>query len=423
MSGFKETEIGLIPEDWEEKSISDLFDIKQGKSVSKKNRIGNNQKPFLRTANVFWGRIDLTVLDEMNFEEKEEETLKLKKNDLLVCEGGDIGRTAILVNDLNGIYYQNHLHRLRVKNEQLVPVFFMYWMIYCFQYTNFYGGIGNKSTIPNLSKSRLSSLKFPLPIIAEQEKISQILSLLSDVLNKQNQIIQNLQELKKALMQKLFTEGLNSETLKDTEIGKIPESWKVSEIKKYINKTYQRNTNLLPDKEILYIDVSSISNSTFTIEYATKYLGKDAPGRARKVISEGDVIFATVRPTLKRIAIVNTEYEDEYCSTAFCVLRTVNDKLNNEYLYYYLQTDYFISEIGKLQAGASYPAVRDIDVKNMKIPVPKLDEQINIANVFKGIDEKIKFVSQREKSLNSLFNTLLNQLMTGIIRVKDLEVL
>lgn len=88
MDGFKETEIGLIPQEWDIETIGDIFDIQQGKQLSKQNRVGDDQKKFLRTANVFWSSLEITELDQMNFTTKEQEKLRLKYNDLLVCEGG-----------------------------------------------------------------------------------------------------------------------------------------------------------------------------------------------------------------------------------------------------------------------------------------------------------------------------------------------
>ena len=80
---------------WPKKKIGELFYIGAGKSVTPAGRLGTRRFPFLRTANVFWGRIDLTALDAMNFSDEEIEMKSLRKGDLLVCEGGDIGRAAI----------------------------------------------------------------------------------------------------------------------------------------------------------------------------------------------------------------------------------------------------------------------------------------------------------------------------------------
>src|SRR5690606_5752504 len=107
----------------------------------------------------------------------------------------------------------------------------------------------------------------------------------------------------------------------------------------------------------------------FTIENPTKLKGKDAPGRARKLVKTNDIIFATVRPTLKRIAIITEQYDNQVCSTGYCVLRA-NNNLDNKYLFYYLQSNLFLSKIEKLQKGASYPAVTDREVKDIKIFYP-----------------------------------------------------
>jgi type I restriction enzyme, S subunit len=89
------TEMGSFPKTWSLCRVDSLFNIQQGKSVSKSNREGINQKSFLRTKNVNWGRIDVSELDHMNFSKEEEAKLELHTGDLLLCEGGDVGRTAI----------------------------------------------------------------------------------------------------------------------------------------------------------------------------------------------------------------------------------------------------------------------------------------------------------------------------------------
>ena len=95
-NGFKMTELGPLPEEWEVVRLGDVFDVKQGKQLSsKENREGKIKRPFLRTSNVFWGKIDTTKIDYMPFSKEEFEKLILERGDALVCEGGDIGRTTL----------------------------------------------------------------------------------------------------------------------------------------------------------------------------------------------------------------------------------------------------------------------------------------------------------------------------------------
>ena len=117
-AALNSTELGVLPSEWRVDRFDSLFDVQQGRQVSKGNRIGDNQLPFLRTKNVFWNRVDLVDLDQMHFSETDEKRLALKPDDLLICEGGDIGRTAIWRGAVSRCYYQNHLHRARIRDPK-----------------------------------------------------------------------------------------------------------------------------------------------------------------------------------------------------------------------------------------------------------------------------------------------------------------
>lgn len=197
----KETEIGRIPESWEIKTIASLFQMKQGKSLSARKRTGEHLKPFLRTANVFWGQLNLSCLDEMDILPSEREALRLRYGDLLVCEGGDIGRTAVWKEEISECYYQNHLHRLRRKDGNVNPFFFMYWMETAVNLRGAYGTFGNRTTIPNLSGARLSNFQVPFPGLTEQNNIEEVIAILD------RKIILNMS--KKSALQALFKTTLN----------------------------------------------------------------------------------------------------------------------------------------------------------------------------------------------------------------------
>jgi type I restriction enzyme S subunit len=180
---LKQTEIGEIPESWDIVRLGDLFDIQQGKALSQGARQGSNPRPFLRTSNVLWGRVDLSDLDEMDFSPSESSRLSLLQGDLLVCEGGDIGRTAIWTLSGTDHGFQNHIHRLRRRSADIIPPFFMYWMEVAMISRRLYLSHGNRTTIPNLSASRLRSFPLPRPQRDEQLQIADILSSLASHLD------------------------------------------------------------------------------------------------------------------------------------------------------------------------------------------------------------------------------------------------
>ncbi|MGH8604590.1 MAG: restriction endonuclease subunit S, partial [Gammaproteobacteria bacterium] len=228
MNDVTSIEFGKLHAGWMVQRFDSLFNVQQGKQVSKRNRDGSNQRPFLRTKNVFWGRLDLRALDEMHFTESEEQRLALKRGDLMICEGGDIGRTAIWQGEIAGCYYQNHLHRARLRDKAVADSHFvLYGLWYAFDVGNVYFGRGNVTTIPNLSQSKLCELPLPMPPLPEQRKIASVLGLVQRAIEQQERLLQLTAELKKTLLHQLFTQGLRGEPQKQTEIGPVPESWEV----------------------------------------------------------------------------------------------------------------------------------------------------------------------------------------------------
>ncbi len=156
------------------------------------------------------------------------------------------------------------------------------------------------------------------------------------------------------------------------------EGWEEKTLEQVLVKTETVDPTKKPNEEFIYLDVSSVNKETKEIENATVLLGKDAPSRARKLVKTNDVIFATVRPTHSRVALITEEYDEQVCSTGYFVLRA-KEFLSNNLVYYFLLTYSFNKQMEKLQKGASYPAVTDREVKGIYISFPKsLKEQKSI---------------------------------------------
>ncbi len=275
------------------------------------------------------------------------------------------------------------------------------------------------STLPYLNLNQLQERLIPLPPLPEQRKIAAVLGLVQQAIEQQEQLLALTTELKKALLHHLFTHGLRGEPQKQTEIGPMPLSWEVKPLGDLVVDAPHVNMRSESLRIIRYIDVSSISREFLRIESTASYVLKDAPGRARKKIIEGDVIFATVRPTLLRVARIAREFDNQVCSTAFCVLRDKNTKTCGRFIYYLLQRERFVRQLAAIESGASYPAVTDRQVKAQPVPVPKDEEQLEIAQVLEACDAKINMHASKTRMLTALFRTLLQQLMTAQIRVDD----
>jgi type I restriction enzyme S subunit len=170
----------------------------------------------------------------------------------------------------------------------------------------------------------------------------------------------------------------------------IPKDWCMAKIQELTTRTKQCDPSRQPGVYFRYVDVSSVSNTLFKIISATEILRSDSPSRARKEIKTNDILFATVRPTLKRIAIVPIELDGQIASTGYCVLRPQTDKVDPKFLYYSLLTRSFIKAMEAVERGASYPAIRDSDVFSALIPLPPLPEQRRITHILSTVQTAIE---------------------------------
>jgi len=202
------------------------------------------------------------------------------------------------------------------------------------------------------------------------------------------------------------------ESFNMTDLGLLPEGWVVVRLVDVTEKTKQKNPRKTPEWRFKYVDVSSISRDALKIAECKLCQGKDAPSRAKKLVKRNDVIFATVRPTLKRLTLIDEEFDGEICSTAFCILRATEHILNPLYLFYAVQRDVFIDEFEKVQRGASYPAITDSDVKNQSIPLPPLPEQHRIAAVLSAVQDAKEKTGAVIAAAKSLKKSLMRHLFT-----------
>lgn len=178
-------------------------------------------------------------------------------------------------------------------------------------------------------------------------------------------------------------------------------SWQSKTLGEVLQKTETINPLQSPNTEFEYIDVSSISNVTFRIKETQRLKGKDAPSRARRLVKANDVLFATVRPTLRRIAIVNKDLDSQICSTGYFVFRPTPE-VDHRFIFYFLFSDEFMGQMEKLQKGASYPAVTDAEVRRQKILIPPFQEQQRIIRILdKAFEDIATAKANAEKNLQN----------------------
>lgn len=164
-----------------------------------------------------------------------------------------------------------------------------------------------------------------------------------------------------------------------------------------------------------YIDLTSVDRGDLRIHNPQTISKSDAPSRAKQIVELGDIIFATTRPTLRRVSLIDEGFDGDICSTGFCVLRPQKDKITSKWIFYVLLYDGFYNYIEPLQTGASYPAVTDNIVKDYTLPVPSLSEQQRIVSrldsAFAHIDERKANAEKQLSEARALFQKALTKAM------------
>jgi len=219
--------------------------------------------------------------------------------------------------------------------------------------------------IRHVTKKNLVEFEIPLPPLEEQERIvAKLDAAFAEIDEAVNAAIAKETEFKK-LKASLLSSSLTGDAV----------MWETQKLSDVIEKGETINPTTNPDTKFSYIDVSSVDRKNFSISKTQTLRGKDAPSRARRLVKTGDVLFATVRPTLQRIAIVPEKLNGEVCSTGYIVLRPKASIICSKFIFYYMLSEKVNTQMESLQTGASYPAVNDTQVKKLHISFPSLSEQ------------------------------------------------
>ncbi len=422
---FRETELGALPIEWEIARLDSVLESRLGKMLSGASRKGVSPRPYLRNANVRWGKVDLSDLAQMDFNNAERLEFRLTNGDILVCEGGEVGRTAVWRDEISECYFQKAIHRLRPIGERIDREFFLYHMMNAFLISKVYGTVGTTTTIAHLPGIKLKALPIPLPPLLEQRAIARVLSTIQRAIETQDNLIATARELKKSLMRQLFTRGLDANgAVQETEIGLMPEHWELQELGAVAEIVYgaQAAVANLKDKNL---GIPILTNLNITNQGALdlttlRYYPVPANKRERLVLKKGDLLFnwrSGSQEHVGKTALFNLD--GEYTFASFILRFRVNEKLHNTFLHFYLQylkaQRFFAQKRDQSSVNSVFNAS-----KAEKIPVllPPLSEQREIARVLATVDKKIETEEKRKAALEALFKTMLQNLMTGMIRVK-----
>lgn len=425
MEGYKETEIGLLPEDWEVVRLGDLGHLTDGDWILKKYYTSSGVR-LLQVGDIGQGRFIGKSSRYISLKSaKELGCTFLRPDNILISRMPEpIGR-ACLMPELPYPCITAVDVTIMTPNFEKVNPSFLVHMLNSPNYFSQCLKLATGTTRKRISRSNLSSVLLPLPTIPEQRKIAYVLSTVQKAIEQQDKIIAAARELKKSLMCHLITYGpvsvdqVDRVPLKETEIGPVPEHWEVVKVNE-VGEVITGTTPSTLKKEYYggnypFISPGDIDERKYVTK-TEKYLTKEGLGASRP-LPRNTVLVVCIGATIGKTAM--TFFEQSATNQQINAIIS-NDKILSHYLYYAITWRSF--ELPYWAGRAAVPIVNKSNFIKFPIPLPPLPEQKQIAHILSTVDKKIEVEEKRKASLQSLFQTMLHLLMTGKVRVKDLEV-
>ena len=189
---------------WKTYVFSEIATSRLGKMLDTKKQTGNYSFPYLANYNVQWFRFELDNLNQMDFNEKDQVEFALEEEDLLVCEGGEIGRCAIWHNEVSPCFFQKALHRVRCNKDIIIPTYLAWWFRFNCDNNGFSEIEGAKATIAHLPGAKLKKLSVVVPPLYLQNQFADFVTQIDKSKLAVKQVLEKAETLKKALMQEYF---------------------------------------------------------------------------------------------------------------------------------------------------------------------------------------------------------------------------
>jgi len=394
-----------LPKDWEIKKLGEVATFSQGIQVGLEQHLSEPKDGYVRFIRI----VDYTQnTDDIRYVPDPGGKYYVNEDDIVMVRYGTPG----LIGRGKAGVIANNLFRIKIERNDLTNDYLSLFLSQ--DNIQKYLSTQGSATMPALNFGQLKTVEVRFPPLPEQQRIVSILNECFAAIDKAKtnaeQNLKNAKELFESYLQGVFV--------------KKGDGWEEKKLGEVLVKTETTDPTKNPDSEFTYLDVSSVNKETKEIETPTVLLGKDAPSRAKKLIKTDDVIFATVRPTHSRVAVIPEEFDEQVCSTGYFVLRT-KESVNNKLVFYFLLTKGFNGQMEKLQKGASYPAVTDNDVKGIlfRFPKSKTDQQniVSQLDALRTETQNLEVVYQKKiDDLEELKKSILQKAFAGELKMSEL---
>jgi len=280
---------------------------------------------------------------------------------------------------------------------------------------------------PRTSWKNIRTFKFWLPEKKEQEKISDILLIIDDGIQKSDDISRHIEQIKSELMESLLTRGIGHKDFKEVEIGTIPEDWifcRLIELAKTTDDPVQTgpfglqlHASDYTEGGIPLILIKNVINGQILDDDIPHISKNKAESLSRYRLKIGDIIFSRVG-SVGRAAVIRPHQEGWMLSGQMLRVRLENPEIINDFLAYVIASKWFQNALASRTVGATRKSINTKILSNLPMILPSMPEQRKIVDILSAFDKKLELEKMRKEKLKKIRKSLMNNLLTGKIRVK-----
>ena len=403
---FKKTELGEIPEDWEISTVESFLRINMGQSPpSETYNLDRKGLPFYQGVSDFGDIFPKSRIWCSNPQKI------ANKNEILFSVRAPVGE--INITDEKCCIGRGVSSLIPVNSD----------LKYCFYILKFFKNkfiaYSQGSTFEAINRDKIGKVKVPfISNIKEQHNIALILSKVDELIQKIEQIIEQTQRLKKGLMQRLLTKGIGHTRFKITELGEIPEEWDIINLEQVAQINYGLSTPPSIDKNgIPLIRATNIKNGKIIRNENLMYVNCESIPKSRiRFLKKNDIVVVRSGVYTGDIALIDEEFEGSVAG--YDLIVSPNNKINPIFLTIYLSSSIVQNYFSQHKSRVAQSHLNAQQLANTKIIMPPISEQQKIASILTYIDRKINNLKVYKTQISTIKKGLMQQLLTGKIRVK-----
>lgn len=406
--GYKKSKVGIIPNDWEEKNLSELIEeLETGVSVNShdfKAKIG--EKAVLKTSCVSNGKFDPCENKLIIEEEINRAKLNPKSGEIIISRMNTpqlVGEIGYIEKDYPELFLPD-----RLWQSKLYKGIDGRWLAECLitekiKYQIKDIATGTSNSMKNISKTSFLSLKIPFTIYEEQKKISNILNIWNKKIELKEKLLIEKQNQKRGLIERFLTGKVRLNGFNDkVEIKKL---------KDYISEIKVKNKD---NKETRILSVTNRQGFVLQEEKFDRIIASNDLSNY-KIVKKGQFAYNPSRVNVGSLDLL-TNFDSGLLSPMYVIFEC-NDDLDKDYLYQFLKSNMFLKYIPRLLQGSVRDSLSFEALQQVRMFIPKVEEQKAIANILKTSDKEIKLLSKEIDLLKEQKKGLMQLLLTGIVRV------